>query len=1469
MPQQQWQDIAAQLDPNMPQEQYNSMRQKYFNDVIKPKVRQGYSVESTYNQFLKQTERPSAMSDTDKLVVKAGMFANAATKAMLPGVGDKITAKADATLKPIAEREGIKAPILEGAGNLLGQAIGIAPLLSGAGGIAEELAGTFLKGEKAVALGAKVAKGGIAFATYDALAAKDGDRVGAALRGGAIGAAFEGVLGAVFPEGGKVEVKPATDPIHQATSAAINGTAPELEKSVAEHLADTVEKARKQGYLTGPMTENPSKKGIQLTVKLTSESGATHDFPIKRGEEPEMTAFIQKTLDNGGSFDGIDYHPNARTRAAKIARQFQDQAQAADATVRVKTETGFKEVPVTPGPKGAAPDRRIQLGRGMNPDGQVTVEFEDPAHKDLFAYASKLKASSTGQNPKPFPEAQAELARLSYQLGIPESDVVKTAYTYRQSVIDATKTLGPGATFKAPPPSGFSSIYQKFDNVRGPVETFADPLDEKAHRLGSIRYQIREQGGIPGPMHREMHSFAGDIAQEFGLTRQEAGDQGLQYFGRVQGSTGEIPSFREQVEGFKGSGTQGVRPAAGWDPASSAFPERPRGRGYLKPTPNESMLPTIIGQDVRVRPTGTTVVIPTLPGFEGGGGAVVKNEGMDPVRIITDNSSRGDLFHESIHQGQLASGLEDAIHDAVGGHKETALDLAKGIMQKFRTTYRGFSGTMMFNEAFAHAAEAVRMGNEGAIEELGRMDSGAENVKEFVHATSKGLLEGTYALDTAPVRAFQRRLGDLIRRTDPERSLALRRAQATGYRTWFDPEVGQWIMKDGEGRELMKPHIDDVWAEIEKSDPSDHFPDVAHSSYFKGIQGPAGPFGTEPIDGPSTPELDVPMGSLPVTGWFQPFLDNAASVAGKFKKFGQEEFGQKLYDAAADSADAVRTGDKWQEGLLKDYSDVMKSVPRGKLLDYGEALSRDEQHWGAMGDAVNLDGTDLARLRTLAELDKKMTDAGGVGFREALTQIKNARNVNGEFSRLQGNSPALKAMRSGSLGWDDLNVTKTFNWAARESVSKLYTEGPLGRLESLIKDKPGMPDSMSGPFKNYVRYVRGGRDVSQKMLEDFTGNVQSAFSNKAKQLNKTLPAGMKLPENMGTPKGFINGYMTLISVSNLGGRPAMFVRDVAAGLMQIAALGPSAFSEGLGRMLTSEGREEAKAVMSSGRDIRSFFGDITSEIPSSRAGSMAAQFADTVMMPSQYGHGIPKGIAYLGEKAKAFRAITKYRAGQINALELADSTTAWFQDEAPRSRLLAMAGDESKSVAEVSDTFARAFNDVSQFGMGRGKQPAILRTGAGRLLGQYATWPLSYIQFVRKLSQRAMDNPKKGIPALATWLAMNYAVFSAAQSLSIDASKWLLFSPAGFAGSPTMEMIGDILAAPEETQKGLDARKRLHDAPMNFVPTGIELDAIYKSMESGDTSLPSLLGFRPAKSSTADWDEWLRTEAGFSKNPKP
>lgn len=1391
-----WSEIDKQLDPNMPSAERDKIRQKYFLDVIRPKIQEGYSVQKTYDEFLKRTERPLDVRARE-MGEKIGQFA-----------GDMVAQGAE-----LAAISAVTGPLIAAGGRSL------------------------LGASKAVDVATKIARGGTAFGIYDALHAKDGDRVNAGLRGAAIGAAFETGLGAVFGFSEKKIADSTAEAINN--KSLVNPKAPEwiptpqadippgqpsqllLPESVemgakrlgvargsggkmrglweapgaiAEGMAAQTKKAEELGFTMGPAVETPKRPGLWATIKTAD--GKPTEIRVPRGTESEAIGVIEDALSKGGTLDGITYHPASRARFGELMRHFADKAADEDQAFTMRTAPGKAD--------------------------RVATELNKMGLRGTWLDASTVRVG---------PKAPWVLAQEAKQIG--------------------------ERIAKAPEIS----------------KTVEGDLEKKAYRVGEIRSLIQAGQGNRA-LHAELHHVQGEIGAMTGIqNRADIGKLGLRFFERR--TEGAEADFQNMVDKYKGPrGEVGEKP-----PVGNKAPTPGILKGYRKVPASEDFKWDAEDRElfdapgeVRVRPTGRTKRMPGKAD-EFAGAMIRTPDG--PIRILTD-LNRGTIYHESIHDGINHAGLDnEAFKNLIDKqHRPTATGIMQDLVRSSPEHYKDNQFHQLANEAFTYSAEAIRMNDEESLAAIARADTSEAHVKDFVNSTSKNILEASYKSQGAPVRALQRRMNDLIRRTDPMRTAALQRASLHGFNTWFNPELGQWVMRDGEGREIFKKSLDDVWDHIDGIDPSEHFPDIAGGAYFKGLRGPMVPSGMEPVEGPVTLETDAipPLGWQAIRSIFQPTLDWASSVQTKLGKFGVD---LDFYGAVKAVDDAGRLAGPEMDRVSKTWRTILEGVPGARRSDYGEVLRLPESQWGAMVDKLGLSGSDVANIRELAAWDRENVAKGGLSLVDTLNTMHQVREVGGDLSRLGGvKTPATEAIRTGSLGYEDMHVGQAAAWVTRKSIGKRFLDEPLKALETLAQTKNahGTPvlDPIRWPIRNYINYMRGIPDASQQIMNDWIGGMQNFAVQRAKQLNQSLPEGLKIPENFGTPRELMSKYQLLLYTAGLGARPAVFIRDTFQSLYALAVMGPSTFAEGMTKALTRAGQAEAReaGALIHGRNVGEFFGDVSGDLPATgRVSDYAVKAADALLSPSRIGHNVGRSIAYLGEKSRALREIARFRAGEItDPEELAKRTGVWFQDQAPKSRLLAMAADPAVPLDEAAKQFGLAMNDATQFALRSGTQGAGLRTGMGRVFGQYGTWPMNYIELLRKLVSRTVDTPTKGVPALGMWMAMNYGAFQAASSLGIDASKWLFFSPAGYAGSPNLELLQHIMEAPEESATGLEARRKLHDVPFEFMPMGVEIQSILKSIEDEDYNVPRMLGFRPLKEQDAvDFEQWVATETGFSR----
>jgi hypothetical protein len=452
------------------------------------------------------------------------------------------------------------------------------------------------------------------------------------------------------------------------------------------------------------------------------------------------------------------------------------------------------------------------------------------------------------------------------------------------------------------------------------------------------------------------------------------------------------------------------------------------------------------------------------------------------------------------------------------------------------------------------------------------------------------------------------------------------------------------------------------------------------------------------------------------------------------------------------------------------------------------------------------------------------------------------------------------AIKDGALNPKDAHLGRFINFLTREGFEKKFTNQPIQELKKLVdlkgKDGRYLLGTMRWPLENYVNYVKGIPDVTQRVIIKAAGDFQSLLGAQFKRLNKYLPDGAKLPEEFNYPGNFINRLMTLSYVGSLGARPAIALRDA----MQVLTTSLPVLQ---GRMLRGGGltkmgidrATEAGALLTK-TNIGELYGDIFNEMPA--GGNMldkASKLANKLLAPSRWGHNIARSMAYNAEYESALEAVGKFRAGSIDAHTLLTDTSIWFHDRPAINQILRMASDSSIPAEEVAKRSGLELVDNTLWPYRRGAQPALLRTGLGRIFGQYGMWPLNYMDFLKRMVSKYHEFPAQSLKTSATWVGSNYAAVAAMNAGGADVGKWFFVSPSGYGGSPHLELVEALAKSPENTYEVRASRKKVLEYPLNFIPTMNEMKSVIKAIDDGgpafnDNGMPTgnllrVLGFKP------------------------
>lgn len=315
-PQADWTTYSAELPSTLPDEAYDALRDRFFNEQVAPEVlRAGYGIETARKQFLEKTQRPgkSAYPRTE-LVSKTALASmaapfTAAEPKLQQGMEEQM---GEAAIE--AARQGIEPEPYMMAGGMLGQLPYWAVGMGAASGVAKiAAAGPMV--EAAI----KVAAGGVIQGSYDLL--KTGNTI-EGLKGAGIGAgmvagfeALGGLKSWLTSKGATPEVAAAVEQVAKgsaspeqwqlATEATLaNGN---LDKSIQEWVGGQVKAARQSGVAKS-LVPDYSAKG--LTIQMTGADGQSYTLKSP-GNIESAIGRISEHLEAGGSLDQITGPPKA------------------------------------------------------------------------------------------------------------------------------------------------------------------------------------------------------------------------------------------------------------------------------------------------------------------------------------------------------------------------------------------------------------------------------------------------------------------------------------------------------------------------------------------------------------------------------------------------------------------------------------------------------------------------------------------------------------------------------------------------------------------------------------------------------------------------------------------------------------------------------------------------------------------------------------------------------------------------------------------------------------------------------------------------------------------------------------------------------------------------------------------------------------------------------------------------------
>jgi hypothetical protein len=937
----------------------------------------------------------------------------------------------------------------------------------------------------------------------------------------------------------------------------------------------------------------------------------------------------------------------------------------------------------------------------------------------------------------------------------------------------------------------------------------------------------------------------------------------------------------------------------------------------------------------------------------------IKDSSADiPGIIIERGTKRNILWHELFHAGHASMGIgEDFsfVAKMLSSGKRFDEDAATNLFSiaqglKEIPTYKNYDQSRLLNEAYTFASEAVRFGDKHLLGMLAEMDTDVDYVIDAVNRTSIKLLDmAATKLDSVGVRIQQRRLEDLVRRSDVNVTYQLHRsALYDDAIPYWDTAMQKWALKDGTTGAKFYASLEDLHDSIATRDQAlDMYPGTSFYAEQMGVRGPfkqGGPPKSPPMPNEPFDTNWKKTGWTAISGLFRPLLPWAASAHMKINSLVPGGTYIPLFETVKKIDHAIHMSDDWLAGWKEKLGKELAGPKTERLHDWFEALASYDTQFNitsVKSDTTAFTPSTFKNVVTPGGVETRMESGGpftpttenifsiksldekklaalkftpaeraqlerfAVRLREFQeeTKIPVFEYLNKFYGRLRDNawqpdavwgvssSPQSAgfwegATRYGNGNFDptDTHLGRFTNWLLRQGLEKKFTGPPVKELEAIVSRKSMDGKYILGPLRwplqNYVNYVKGIPDTSQQILNAAVGTFSENMAMRFKQLNKTLPAAMQLPEEFSSPQTLMAKWMQLSYAAGIGLRPALVVRDfMASFITSLPVLGPVKFFKGMAKTLTRDGfkaAEDAGALLKA-QNIGEMYGDIFHDIPPGSDRSYMQRLAHTMLAPARWGNNATRALTYNAVYDDALAAVESLRTGRIDAGQFLRETSLWAHDEPTNTLILKQVMDATVPAENIAQQIGREITDLTGWPYRRGTQPAMMRTGLGRIFGQYGSWPINYLDFMARLAGK-MGNPTfrvDAVRAASWWAAANFASSVAMEKgVGIEASNWLYGGPAGYTGGPQLQLVQDLMESMEESDKGREARRRVISTPLNFFPGSVEMRSIITAIERGETDKPEglirALGFRPVEELNRDPDlqEWLLYESGFKQLSK-
>jgi len=396
-------------------------------------------------------------------------------------------------------------------------------------------------------------------------------------------------------------------------------------------------------------------------------------------------------------------------------------------------------------------------------------------------------------------------------------------------------------------------------------------------------------------------------------------------------------------------------------------------------------------------------------------------------------------------------------------------------------------------------------------------------------------------------------------------------------------------------------------------------------------------------------------------------------------------------------------------------------------------------------------------------------------------------------------------------------------------------ESAEAMLKSALKEGKVKGETAREIKRAFMKYILGVENSISGDLVNTTRVIQ--------YLNETF--GLQLKGDLAG--NLANSAIQIIYASTMAFRPGIALRNLMQTFVTLTPyVGPKAVLEGYRKAFTPEGQRWAKRfqVWTQAHIPVEEFVHGSSLVPGAiRKGMLVG------MTPFKSADAMTRAAAVNAARYLWGLHYPKFASGEMSLREFMRNTGLVYLEKAAQVEVL-RALDTGKT-DHALHMYADNLSDSTLWIYRSGNSPMLFKSAAGRLMGQFGTWPISYIRWATRGLMSGKEDPMAALRFAVFWYAVNQSLLELGRSvLGTDFSSWLFAGPFLFTGGPALQFLAtarNLTAAPEYMrERAWQGVKRTATALIPFYGAGRDLNDTLNA-EDWREALREFFGQREAK----------------------